>query len=721
MDGLITLLNTTGKSFIGFAASMLVQSSVLIIILLVLDLILRKRVRAVFRYCIWMLVLVKLVMPTTLSLPTGFNYWFGNRLATVASEKVFAIKSAITTLPYFEPTSKTMSSEKIITVSPSVNYHQSVTGTTTKPDTTVTNAVPTASLEWQGLVFLIWLAAMITMILLLAQRIFFVRGIVSQSKNVSRKMVDVFEQCCEQMGVYRRVGLKISPVAISPSVCGLFRPTILIPQDLPGKLNSEHLKSILLHELAHIKRGDLWISLFQAILQIVYIYNPLLWIANAMIRKVREEAVDEMVLVAMGEQAEDYPEILLNISRLAFSRPALNLRLIGVVESKKALISRIKYIVSRPFPKSAKLGIVNLLVIIVVAAVLLPMAKAEPGSQIVKEAEQTSPSFKKYTFRRPDYSLKQYPQLVKPRTLDNPTPSPQDAVVFGWPIRWWSSQWAWHKNTNAVAIQQYDDFMRFFVNEPDKLHIWVKYFDVPIDPWRYPIVVMTYRAKETNTSFNKRSVLYLDDSSSPEYGGISVCSFPDIIADGREHTLTCDLRAMKPIDDIIGLTLGVHSNENGFASFDLIDLRFEAAQNKTQEVMDEERSYTVNVLDIDGRPIEDALVTVDAERSNWAKSEYTDASGVVTLTPYKTKSDRHMFRITKKNMIPVEIRDIPENDGPIVAVLEPAVTYGGFVIDEKGKPLANITVNIKVNYEAEGGLWTRKDAEVLTNEDGFWE
>jgi len=336
MDIFITLLNTTGKSFVQFAASMLLQSSVLIVVLLLLDFILRRRVRAVFRYCIWMLILVKLVLPTTLSFPTGLGYWFGEKLPAIADV-----------------------------------HPQSVTSIATESD--IAAAMPTASLTWQGLLFLVWLAGVITMTLLLVKRLFLAKGLIAQSKNASGKIVDILQQCRKQMAVHRRILLRLSPVVASPSVCGLFRPTILIPQDLPAKLNSQHLKSILLHELAHIKRGDLWVSLFQTILQIVYVYSPLLWVANAMIRKVRERAVDEMVLVAMGEQAEDYPEILLNVSRLIFRRPALSLCSIGVGESKRTLERRIRHMLNRPVPKSSRLGIVGLIATAVIGAILLPM------------------------------------------------------------------------------------------------------------------------------------------------------------------------------------------------------------------------------------------------------------------------------------------------------------------------------------------------------------
>ncbi len=181
------------------------------------------------------------------------------------------------------------------------------------------------------------------------------------------------------MGVKRKIGLKVSSNAASPAVCGLFRPVILVPQNLTSSLNPSQLRAVLLHELAHIRRSDLWVNLAQTVLQIIYFYNPLLWVANCIIRRVREQAVDEMVLVAMGEKAQQYPQTLVNVAKLAFKRPALSLRLIGVVESKSALAGRIKHILNRPMPKRAKLGILGLAVVIITAAILLPMASCTPG------------------------------------------------------------------------------------------------------------------------------------------------------------------------------------------------------------------------------------------------------------------------------------------------------------------------------------------------------
>ena len=373
MYGVITFLNTTGKSFVGFSTSMLIQSSVLIIVLLVLDAFLRKKVRVVVLYGIWMLVLVKLVLPTTLSSPTGLGYWLGDKVPSIITDKASSIlKQNASILQRTKPVSATIPyGLKITDLSSFGTSPEPIAGTSA--NFTATASPARASLSWQGFAFMVWLAVVIAMVLLVIRRMFFVKGLLAKSKNPNDSMVDIFEGCRKKMGIKRSIFLELSPVAMSPSVCGIFRPKILIPQNLPHRLKADDMRSVLLHELAHIKRGDVWVSFIQTILQIAYFYNPLLWVANVIIRKVREQAVDEMVLVAMGEQAEDYPETLLNVSRMTFGRPALNLRLIGIVESKKALERRIMIMLSRPVPKSSKLGICRLIAIVVIGAVILPM------------------------------------------------------------------------------------------------------------------------------------------------------------------------------------------------------------------------------------------------------------------------------------------------------------------------------------------------------------
>jgi len=395
MNTVVNTINAAGQAFIDFALPMLIQSGVLVLILLLIDLTLRRRVRAVFRYWIWMLVLLKLVLPPSLCSPVSFGTWFGETLETpTAVLQETPAPQAPEPAPAWQPQTPLGDGALLSTpiakgfaldvATPVVTPPAPVPTPqpeydAVKPTVAPAPTQPAATLNWQALVLLAWAATVLALLLLLLQRAFFVRGLIAQAQEAPSKLLVALDACRSRVGLAGPAALRISPNATSPAVCGLLRPMILIPKSLAPKLQEHDLEAVLLHELAHIKRGDLWVNLIQTLLQIVYFYNPLLWLANLMIRRIREQAVDEAVLVAMGETAGDYPETLLNVAKLAFrKRPTLSLRLIGVVESKSALTARIKHILSRPFPKTAKLGCLGLIAIFLIAAFLLPMASARP-------------------------------------------------------------------------------------------------------------------------------------------------------------------------------------------------------------------------------------------------------------------------------------------------------------------------------------------------------
>jgi beta-lactamase regulating signal transducer with metallopeptidase domain len=348
---------------------MLIQSSVLILVLWLLDLVLRHRVRAVVRYWIWLLILVKLVLPPSLSSPTSLVSWIGGRLpaaatVTFVSEPPVAVQKEIGS-PVTAP---------MPTGAPPLPQ---ATSASPAHETLVSAALVAPT--WQAMALLAWVAVVIIMLVLLIQRAFFVLALIAQSQEAPEGLRALLESCRRHMGVRGVVGVRLSSLSAGPSVCSLRRPVILMPEPIARQLETRQLRSVLFHELAHIKRGDLWINLVQTLLQIAYLYHPLLWLANVQIRRIREQAVDEAVLAALGEDAEDYPRTLLSISKLAFGRPALSLRLLGVVESKRALAARIRRMVSRPFPKSARLGALGLAAIVLTAIVLLPMARGREG------------------------------------------------------------------------------------------------------------------------------------------------------------------------------------------------------------------------------------------------------------------------------------------------------------------------------------------------------
>jgi beta-lactamase regulating signal transducer with metallopeptidase domain len=361
----LTGLDRVGGMFCDYAGAVFIQSALLVILLFAIDLLLRKRIRAIFRYCLWMLVLVKLVLPPSLRLPTGVGYWVGGHLpASSISDRAFDMAG-------------------LERPGPSVEAFDVRPAGDTAPDDPLTAPVAFTPppVTARAVLFVLWLVGVLAFLAVLARRLKFVRWLVAQSSPAPGQLAGVLEQCRRQMGVRLNVELRLSHAVSSPAVCGLVGPVVLMPAALVEKLSPEGLMATLIHELAHIKRGDLWVNAIQTFLQVVYFYNPFVWFANAVIRRVCEEAVDETVLVALGGQAEGYSNTLIDIGETAFSRADLGLRLIGVAESKKALQLRIRHMLTRPIPKSSKLGVLGFAALFVVAAVLLPMGKAqEPES-----------------------------------------------------------------------------------------------------------------------------------------------------------------------------------------------------------------------------------------------------------------------------------------------------------------------------------------------------
>jgi beta-lactamase regulating signal transducer with metallopeptidase domain len=331
---------------------------------------------------------VKLVLPTSLTLPTSVGYWVGmDKTVQSTLTTVVANENAIS--PTVSPTVNSQTDSPAMTQTDLQSPQPAAEPKTVPQGISLSQQPqPTVSLDWRAMIFLAWAAIAIGMALLVIQRYLFVRGLVRQASDADGMLLKVFSECCLQMKISRTPTIKVSPAMVSPAACLLARPVILVPEFLPTKLSEKELRAVLLHELAHIRRGDLWLNCAQTILQVIYFYNPLLWLANGVIRRIREQAVDETVLVTLSDNAGDYPETLLNVAKLALARPALSLRLVGVVESKSALAGRIKHMLSHPWPKSAKLGGLALTAIVVLAALLLPMAKGEQKSSTETETPE---------------------------------------------------------------------------------------------------------------------------------------------------------------------------------------------------------------------------------------------------------------------------------------------------------------------------------------------
>jgi len=400
MQPLVEFVNGWGEAFAAWAGAMLIQSSLLIGAVMLLDAVLRRRVRAVFRYWLWMLVLAKLVLPPTLASPYSARHWLAggvDRLAVRlqrASDGAEASEAGYTepaSCGFGAPARDAIAFDEGVLASWGADVSgytggglhdgrggASMPAVTGIPEKAQEDAGERVRLTGRGILLLLWLVVCGGMAALVVQRMRATGRLVSQSDEPDEALVELLGSCLKRMRMRGGIGIRMASALGTPAMYGILRPVILMPLRVRSQMSRGELEIIIIHELAHIRRGDVSIKLLQTILQVVYFYNPLLWPANAMIRRVREQAVDETVLAVLGASAiTDYPRALVQVASMAFGRPGLGLRLIGVVESKGLLTERIRIMLRRPIPKSTKVSVVGAAVLALLAVLLLPMARAE--------------------------------------------------------------------------------------------------------------------------------------------------------------------------------------------------------------------------------------------------------------------------------------------------------------------------------------------------------
>ena len=116
-------------------------------------------------------------------------------------------------------------------------------------------------------------------------------------------------------------------------VWGFLRPVILLPIDA-NHWQTERLRAVLLHELAHIKRWDWTMQMVARIACAIYWFNPLVWFATRWMRIEAEQACDDHVLNA-GYRSTDYAQHLIDITRNVKIAKTTSLAAVTIARSSK--------------------------------------------------------------------------------------------------------------------------------------------------------------------------------------------------------------------------------------------------------------------------------------------------------------------------------------------------------------------------------------------------
>jgi len=208
--------------------------------------------------------------------------------------------------------------------------------------TSAATAVAPAALDWARVVFWIWLAGALLVLLRL------VAGMVQVARiNRSASPFD--------SNRVARVAARLGAKTVTVKTCcgiptaftwGIWRPVVLLPESA-ADWSEERFDAVLAHEMMHIRRRDCLIHWPAQLACALYWFHPLVWMAEAKARQERERACDDGVL-ALGFEPADYAVHLLELARgfgapgawsaaVAMARPSeLEGRLVSILNPRQS-------------------------------------------------------------------------------------------------------------------------------------------------------------------------------------------------------------------------------------------------------------------------------------------------------------------------------------------------------------------------------------------------
>jgi beta-lactamase regulating signal transducer with metallopeptidase domain len=329
--------------------SLSLSGSVLAVLVYLCCLLLRKRLTKRFQYYIWLVVVLRLLLPFSPESAILPRLW----------EPAPPVQAVAPDNPEEAP-------DVLITPPPVIASSEAETPPVTpQPQPSATREaqeknpiLPMPRQFWQYL-WILWLAVaaglLIRKITLYQSFVKYLRAGRTVVDDV--ETLDRFSALSEAMGVRRAVDLYTNRLTASPLILGFRKPAIVLPE-VPG--SAEELRFICKHELTHYKRGDIWYKWLLQIVLCLHWFNPLVHLMVREVNRLCELSCDEAVLRTLTNQEHRrYGDTLLK----SLQTPGTyreGLAALTLNESARTLKERLESIMkfTRPNKTTAMLAIV---------------------------------------------------------------------------------------------------------------------------------------------------------------------------------------------------------------------------------------------------------------------------------------------------------------------------------------------------------------------------
>ena len=313
------------------------QALVLVVIVAGLQWVFGKLLTPRWKYALWMLVVVRLLMPAAPS-----SSW---SVFNVPVPRVPLAASRIDTRDIAKPQAADGVTVRIVKTF-DVDIDPA-------PVDTAEVAVAPRVFDWRSALLAVWLAGAILLVLRFIIAHVLLTRRLRRASNADDDVIALLDDCRREMRVHGDVRVIATDAVGGPALFGCFRPTLLVPPAMLRELSRDDLRFVFLHELAHLKRHDTLLNIPLSLAAALHWFNPAVWFALSRCRTERELACDAMVLDVTDSPAaqQGYGQTMLRLAEALCApgggpgrRPRGVPAALGILQTRSQLNRRITMI-----------------------------------------------------------------------------------------------------------------------------------------------------------------------------------------------------------------------------------------------------------------------------------------------------------------------------------------------------------------------------------------
>ena len=303
------------------------QSSLVILLILVVRPLLGAAVPARWRYLLWALALIRLLVP----------------ISVFPANPVSIQNIAVVERPFdqVDPGPSAVTQPQLVETRPEPDGREITASLVAAPALSNRFTIP-----WWTVAAAMWLAGVtVSLGVLIGAQVMLARRLQKTRTPVDANVLAIWERCCQRLRIKNRPALRVTSDVASPALVGLLRPVLLLPEGDAAAFSPEDWENIFVHELAHFRRADHWTHAVQLAALSVHWFNPVVWLGFRQLRADRELAADEWALRHLEpERATAYGNTLLKVLAQS-SHPRLSIAVVGILEDRMQLKHRLRRIV----------------------------------------------------------------------------------------------------------------------------------------------------------------------------------------------------------------------------------------------------------------------------------------------------------------------------------------------------------------------------------------